>query len=408
MLMKIECNKTRNIVRDLSEKSKAKYSILRLHKSLYGLKQAAKEWYRKLKTVLSGIGLAQSTADPCLFTSCSEKGEREYALVYVDDIIICARTSTLCKKVIDMLHSHFILIKTDDADFFLGVNIARDRERKIIRMSQVAYIEKVLRRFGMLDTVARVPMVNGSKIEKSSIEDVEEAKHVPFREIMGCLMYLATTTRPDIMFSVSRLARKFSGWSLSDRKLAKNVLRYVSGTKSLSLCFGTESDNIIGYSDADHAGDKINRKSTGGFVFIRAGGAFSWSSKMQYVVAHSSVESEYIALSRCVREALWIRKLLFDFGMKPLPIDVRADSQGAISLSKDFKANADTKHISTAYHLTRDYSSAGLVKITYLPTAAMVADGLTKPLDRIKLERNRAMMGLAKLIEPSIQSEKAC
>ena len=347
---------------------------IRLKKSLYGLKQAAKQWHTKLTSVFREIGFIQSDSDPCLFyrdddpiraferatkvaSESKMQSNRTYVLVYVDDIIIASNSTENCKLVTDKLQGQFDIGSLDEAHFFLGLKISRNRAKRTISISQEAYIDKILSRFNLLGSSASIPMRDDLLLEKATVDEQKEAQHQPFRELVGSLMYLATTSRPDIMFAVAKLARYYSCYGTEHWKAAKNVARYTSRTKYLALVYGHSDHSVVGYSDADWAGDKEKRKSTGGFVFKYAGAAFDWSSKLQSVVAASSVEAEFISLARCTREALWIRKLLCDFQYTKLhqdfeqatlvackspdessnkkdsntPIEIRCDNQGAIS-----------------------------------------------------------------------------
>lgn len=170
--------------------------------------------------------------------------------------------------------------------------------------------------------------------------------------------------------------------------------KYVSSTKDLSLYYGTKSESIIGYTDSDWAGDRDGRKSINGFVFNYLGASFAWSRKRQTEVAASSVEAEYIAQARCIHEALEVQKLMIDFGIDDAKVDIRADNHGAIALPKSLKSSAATKQIDVAYHLQRDYIDKGSVKLSFISSAKMVADGMTKPLGKQKLIENAIFYGL--------------
>ena len=160
------------------------------------------------------------------------------------------------------------------------------------------------------------------------------------------------------------------------------------------MLFGFADDNIIKHTDEGHAGYKTTRKSIGGFVFCHAGGAFSESSKLQSFVASSSVEAEYIAQARSVRETLWVRKLCFDFNIGVTTVDIRAENQGAISIVKDFNENKSTKHIGAAYHSKKYYVAEKYVSISYIPTDQIISDCMTKALSKVKFISNRKAMGL--------------
>lgn len=380
-------------LRKATNTEKGKY-VLRLQKSLYGLRQAAKQWNVKLKGVLEGRGLTQSDSDPCLYIMMDNTGARIFILVYVDDIIMAAKKLGQCEYIRIALKDKFELSEMDDAHFFLGIKITRDRAKGKLTISQLSYIQKLLSRFNLDGGIAKLPMRGDLHLEKALPDEHKRAIELPYRELLGSLMYLACTSRPDIMFAVAKLARYFACWGNQHWTAAKKVAKYIASTKTLVLEYGNSDDGIIGYTDADWAGDKEERKSTGGFVYLIGGTAFAWSSKRQSVVAASSLEAEYISQARTVREGLWIRKLQMDFGIDDTPILIRADNQGAISLARDYKASAATKHIATAYHLTRDYVAKKLVKLEYIPSVQMVADGLTKALGRIKHEANCVMYGM--------------
>lgn len=386
-------------------KNRTASKVLKLKKAIYGLKQASKQWNKKLKSVLEACGCIQSTGDPCLFYMIGEDGDRIYVLIYVDDMLIAAKTLKDSDSVIAALKEDFTLSNAGPAHLFLGIRIRRDRRLGYMDLSQVAYIKKVLSRFNLADKAKKVPMDANLKLEKATTAEVEAAKHLPYRQLIGCLMYLAITSRPDIMFPVSRLARYNSAYGTKHYDAAKDIARYIYGTMKMVLRYQRDMKDIVGYTDADYAGDVDGRKSTSGFVFKYGGAAFSWSSKRQTIVALSSAESEYIAQFRCIREALWVRKLRVDFGLGVSAIDICADNQGAISLSQDYKLNASSKHIDTKYHMQRDYQDQGYVAIKYIPSDEMVADGMTKPLQKIKLHANNVKYGL--VVHDTHRAEKA-
>ena len=189
----------------------------------------------------------------------------------------------------------------------------------------------------------------------------------------------------------------------------KRVLRYVNGTSTMGLCYdgattgnlvgynGLSKGDIFGYSDSDWAGDVSDRKSTSSYVFMMAGSAISWCSKKQTVVATSSCEAEYIAMSMACKEAIWMRRLLSNI---PITTDLMkglvllADSQSAMKLADKESINRRNKHIDIPYHFVRSVTDEGKVILRYLPNGEMVADMLNKPLGRIKLQKLRALCGL--------------
>ena len=176
---------------------------------------------------------------------------------------------------------------------------------------------------------------------------------------------------------------------------AKHVLRYVHGTASYGIMFGggTKHD-LQGYCDSDYAGDLDTRRSTTGYVFTLNGGAVSWSSRLQPTVAASTTEAEYMSAAASVKEALWLRKVLPDFGIETSCVNIVCDNQAAIKLLKHPIASARSKHIDVLHHFARERVALGEVLFTYISTEENVADGLTKPLPVAKFEFCRNGMGV--------------
>ena len=146
------------------------------------------------------------------------------------------------------------------------------------------------------------------------------------------------------------------------------------------------------------------RKSTGGFVWTYDATAFTWSSKRQCIVAASSVEAEYIAQAKCVRQGLWVRKLMYDLKIMLRTLEIYADNQGAIAVSKDWKVNEASKQIATVYRLQRDYVGKKMFSISYVSSDEMFADGMTKPLGSRKLQAYSQMCGMLEM-KPYVKNE---
>ena len=152
---------------------------------------------------------------------------------------------------------------------------------------------------------------------------------------------------------------------------------------------------MIGYSDADWAGDADDRHSTSANLFLLAGGPISWQSKKQGVVALSTCEAEYVALSAAVQEAIWLKKLLADLGVVPKqPVVIMEDNQGALAVAENPIAHTRTKHIDIRYHFIREAVQDQKFKICYCPKKKMLADLLTKPLPKEQFEVLRQAMGM--------------
>lgn len=230
-----------------------------------------------------------------------------------------------------------------------------------------------------------------NKCEK--FEDVTK-----YRSLVGGLLYLAVIARPDIAVSTAILGRCFSAPSEADWTAAKRVLRYLKGTKELFLRLGGNCDEgLIGYSDADWAGDPASRRSTSGSAFFYRGGLISWASRRQQCVTLSSMEAEYVALSEACQETVWLRKLLADFGEpQNVPAVLKEDNQGCLAFVKTERTSRRSKHISTKEKYIQELCEKGDIVLEYCQTDTMIADVMTKPLGPEKHRRFTGMLGLEK------------
>lgn len=222
-------------------------------------------------------------------------------------------------------------------------------------------MEKIVKRFGMgackpMATPTDEPKKLKQRLEFISDSD-EEAKNVPYREAIGSLMYLTIGSRPDIAYAVGKLARFCEKPKLKHWMAVKRLLRYVKGTSNMGLSYnGFNEEGVVGYTDSDWAGDVGDRKSTSAYVFIMTGAAVTWSSTKQMIIATSSCEAEYEAMSATPKEAIWLSIWLKDFPLctnfqKGMP--VRADSQSAMTLAGNESINRRNKHIDITYHIVR-------------------------------------------------------
>ena len=209
-------------------------------------------------------------------------------------------------------------------------------------------------------------------------------------------MYLATTTRPDIAAAINILCRSVEKPCQRDWKAVKDVMRYLKQSIHLKLKMSADSKpDLIGYVDADWAGDTVDRKSTSGYLFQLGDSPISWSSRKQMSVALSSTEAEYVAAAYASQETVWLRQLLSDLG-EPATGATRMyeDNQGCIKLATSERINARTKHIDIRHHHLRDLVENGIIELEYCETDKMIADAMTKPLPAPKFKELRSKMGI--------------
>jgi hypothetical protein len=280
-----------------------------------------------------------------------------------------------------------------DLHFFLGMEVERDRAQRLLYINQIGYLKEILKCFRMEDCKAiGVPLDPKTKLKKNVNNDDEMVK-VPYQQAVGAML----CTRPDLAYPISVVSQHMANPSLEHWIAVKRIFRYLQGTLQFKLRFGgLSSQDVVGYCDADWAGDLEDRRSTTGFVFMMGGGATSWSSKRQPTIALSTTEAEYMASTQATKEAIWMTKFMKELGYmkEKKAMVIRCDNQGAISLTKNPTQHARTKHIDVQHHFVRERVENGEVTFEYCSTEEMVADVLTKALPKERHYKLISMFGL--------------
>jgi hypothetical protein len=374
--------------------------VLRLKKTLYGLKQSGRRWYQKLSSIFDSLKFSKCSVDQAVFYKQDKsKNELTVVAVHVDDCTIAASSLSLIEDFKAGLRRHVEVTDLGELHWMLGVEIKRDREANTVHLSQRAYIDSILRRYN-LDELKPLstPMDPSFRLtpDQSPATTAEHAvmRDKPYREAVGALNWAALTTRPDIAFAVATVARFAANPGIAHWEAVKRIYRYLAGTRDLWLTYGETRRVLEGYADADGSMSEDRRAITG-YAFLIDGGAVSWSSKRQEIVSLSTTESEYVAATHGMKEALWLRSLLSEVfePIKP-PTTLFSDNQAAISLTRDHQYHARTKHIDVRYHFIRWVIEQGSLRLVYCPTDDMVADTLTKALPSAKVKHFAAGLGL--------------
>ncbi|KAG8477637.1 hypothetical protein CXB51_031043 [Gossypium anomalum] len=262
----------------------------------------------------------------------NSNGSFVYLLLYVDDMLIAAKDKGEIRKVKAQLSEEFEMKDLGPAKKILGMEILRDRKASKLYLSQKGYIEKVLCRFNMqsakpVSTPLAAHFRLSSALSPQSDDEIEYMSHVPYSSAVGSLMYAMVCSRPDLSYAVS--------------------------------AFGRTKDGVIGYVDADFAGDLDRRRSLTGYVFTIGGCAISWKATLQTTVALSTTEAEYMAITEACKEAIWLKGLFSELNEDLQISTVFCDSQSAIFLTKDQMFHERTKHIDVRYHFVRDIIASG-------------------------------------------------
>lgn len=365
--------------------------VLKLEKSIYGLKQAANVWYNTLSTALHEIGFRQSKVDSCLH---NRNSSTVYVIHHVDDLLWVSDSFHLIDSLATVLGKSFELKGLGDVQHFLGLDIKRDTNGHF-SMCQSNYIDKIAKSHTLEGLKAQsIPLAAGYyKLNQSK---ALPNNHV-YRSLIGSLLYVAVNTRPDIAAAVNILAQKTSEPSEADLAEVKHVLAYLLSTKHHRLqLYNKECDKIplTGYSDADWGEDKHDRKSISGVLCLVYGAPIIWSSKKQHRVSASTTEAEYYAAGDTIRNLIWLRNLLRDVGIiAENPITLHCDNQSCVKLV--LKENTKrSKHFDIDYHFVKDEVKKGTIIMNYVPTEINPADLLTKPLNKNKLETMKMLYRL--------------
>lgn len=370
--------------------------VCRIDKSIYGLKQASRCWNKKFTSFLRSYGLVASEADPCVFIS--RKEEKVIILaIYIDDGLLAVSDESCMNDFMDRMCEEFqFTIK----DFFLGIEIVTNGNGTI-QMHQEGYAKRILMKFGMDEcNPVSIPM-DPHQIATTfdHPQEVKQAGNVPYRELIGSLMYLATNSRPDIAYALSYASQHIENPSMMHWNALKRILRYLKGTLSFGIQFSRNFDVRLNvFSDADYAGDIKTRRSHTGFVLMLGSTPISWCSQKQKTVALSSTESEYIAASESVKELIWVQRLFNEIfsSVDGIPC-LLCDNQSSIKLIKNPEFHKRTKHIDVKYHFIREKFSNEFFDLQYVSTENQIADILTKPLAKDKFIRFRSLMGIVQL-----------
>lgn len=365
--------------------------VCKLHKSLYGLKQASRCWNTKFKSFIECFGFKESDADPCVFVSHKNNNTLILA-IYVDDGFVVSNNKENIDSVIEHLQREFE-IKVMDVSCFLGFEIDKRSDGSIF-MHQTAYSKKILAKFRM-DECFPVAIPSDPSQLLNKFED-SEVSNFPYRQLIGNLMYLAISTRPDISYAIGNVSRYMENPKIVHEKALIRILKYVAGTIGYGILFKKNGTHqMVGYSDADYAGDTETRKSTSGFIFMYNDSIISWRSALQECVAISTTESEYVAASEAVKEVIWLRRL-FDELIPGQNNDVKfyMDNMGAVRLVKNPEFHKRTKHIDVRYHFIRQKYKERLFTLEHISTNEMIADICTKALPKVRFQYLRSLMGI--------------
>jgi hypothetical protein len=360
---------------------------LRLKKALYGLVQAARQWWKKFKKVMKSIGFLPSEIDPCLFIKDKGNGLKAFVIIYVDDGGIFGTEEDI-KETIEALTKSFVVKDLGKLEYFVGCRIIRDPHNKNRAfIHQPKLLEHLRKEFKHLGKIRDFKTPAGPKT--TIIRPVKEDKLITkkeqtiYRSGVGMLLYLVKHSRPEISNAVRELSKVCDGATYGHWKCLLRTIQYVLSTKSNGLKIQpTIMDGtyvLEAVSDSEYAGDKDTRISVYGYVIYFNGSPVVWKSKSGRAVTLSSTEAEYYAISECAKELIFLKHVIESMGIQlKLPIVIKTDNVGAIYLSNNYTTSQRTKHIDVRVHFVRQYIEDGIFRIEFVGSEDNDADIFTK------------------------------
>ncbi|CAJ2646442.1 unnamed protein product [Trifolium pratense] len=365
-----------------------------LKKSLYGLKQSPRQWYRRFDDFLLKAGFVRSNYDSCVYMMKRNEKVILYLLLYVDDILMASSDKQEIQQLKEKLNGEFEMKDLGNAKRILGMDILRDRSKGELFLSQHDYLKKVVERFRMTDSkVVNTPLGHHSNLSikqcPQSEDERKKMESTPYASGVGSIMYGMVCSRPDLSYAISVVSRFMENPGQVHWQALKWVLRYLNGSLKGGLKYtrtDPRRDALEGYVDADYAGNIDTRKSLSGFVFTLFGTAVTWKANQQSVVALSTTQAEYIALVEGVKEAIWLKGMIGEMGISQGCVKIHCDNQSAIHLANHQVYHERTKHIDIRLHFVRDMIETKEIMVEKIASEENPADMFTKSLPRAKFK----------------------
>ncbi|KAL8116714.1 hypothetical protein AgCh_023023 [Apium graveolens] len=322
--------------------------VCKLKRSIYGLKQASRDWNIRFDQAVQSYGFDQSPSESCVYKR-SEGNAVIFLVLYVDDILLIGNNVEMLSSVKAWLFKQFDMKDLGETTYILGIKVIRDRKKRMLALSQEPYIDEVLARFNMQ---------NSKKGMVSRYQSNPGQEH----------------------------------WSA-----VKTILKYLRRTKEYMLIYKASDLFPLGYTDSDFQSDRDKRKSTSGYVFTLGGGAVIWRSVKQKCIADSTMEAEYVAASEAAKEAVWFRNFLLDLDVVlnlPMSLMVYCDNTGAVANSKEPRDHKAAKHIERKYHLIRGIVKRGDIVVAHISSEDNRADLFTKSLSTKVFDKHVEAIGV--------------
>ncbi|PHT55290.1 hypothetical protein CQW23_03776 [Capsicum baccatum] len=368
------------------------HHVYKLKKSLYGLKQASRQWYARLAGALNFKGISSSLNDYSLFFKKTGNSISIVA-VYVDDLLLTSDNAQELSDLKSFLHSKFQIKDLGQIHYFLGMEIMREPIGFIITQSK--FTRDLLSEFDC----SSLPTVSTPLDPFIKLTDASETPLLDptiYRRLIGKLNYL-THTRPDLFFTVLTLSQYMQKPSISHFTAALRVLQYLKSNPIQGLfLYSNPNFSLLSFCNADWAACRDSCRSVSGFFISLGSSPICWKSKKQTSIFLSSAEAEYRSMRRLVAELTWLTRLLTDLSLEPsLPVPVYSDSQAVIHIPRNPVFHERTKHVELDCHFVRQQFLSGLISLSFVPSKSQLADLFTKPLSGPSLHTILGKLGLS-------------
>ncbi|CAI7851634.1 unnamed protein product [Closterium sp. NIES-53] len=321
-----------------------------LRRPVYGLRQAPREWHDTLRTTLAALGFAPSTVNPSLFLRTDTSLPPFYVLVYVDDLVFATADTAGLAHVKSKLQKRHTCIDLGELRSYLGLQITRDRAQCTITLTQSHMVQQVFQRFDFTYSSPQATPLSTRHSLSALPSDESVEPSGPYPELVGCLMYSMTCTRPDLAYPLSILARYVAPGRHRPKHMAaaKRVLRYLCSTSGMGLVLGGRRPVVLtGHADASWADDQATQRS-------------------------SSCEAEIYAGAMAAQELRWLTYLLTDLGEPPRsPPVLYVDNKAMLALCREHRLEHRTKQIALRYFLARELQQRGQLRLAYVASEAL-------------------------------------
>lgn len=372
--------------------------VYKLHKAVYGLHQSGRSWFLEIHEILMKLNFYKLEWANCVYTL----NDNAVLLLYVDDILIFGKTDKIVYSIVETLKMKFDLKVMGRTRKLLGVWFEETNNKFLL--SQTKYIEEIGQQYKKFNfPITSLPIAVGTVLSKDQCPNSEDERvkmaKMPYRNLIGCLAFLAGRTRPDISYAVNILSQFQSNPGIAHWEALLKLLGYVVNTKTFKLELTNISQIRINcYSDANFAANRDDRVSIGGLILFVDKVPIIWKTTKQKCVSLSTMEAEYIALTEAAKEIIWLIRITEECKiLKIFPSYVKdytlfCDNRAAIDFSNSPIENSKTKHIHIKYLFLKNLVLEKKFKLDYVNTKNNLADGFTKPLSKLKIESFRNSM----------------